>query len=70
MALAFGLARGLVVLSKTKSELRMKENLASPSVSLDPVDMAQLEALDRSLWCVLGNFVLKAGGSLWDTEEV
>lgn len=70
--LAFGIARGLIVLTRTKSEPRMREILAAQSVVLDSIDMIQLRGLDRNLRYVSGKFMLRAEDStdeLWDIEK-
>ena len=67
--LAFGMARGQVVLLKTGSKERLSENLAATSLVLDSTDMADLGSLDRNLRYVKGDFMLKAEEStdiLWD----
>ena len=67
--LAFGMARGQVVLLKTGSKERLFENLAATSLALDSTDMVDLGSLDRNLCYVKGDFMLRAGEStdiLWD----
>ena len=70
--LAFGIASGLIVLTKTKSEARMKEILAAQTLALDSTDMTKLRGLERNLRYVSGQFLLRAEEStddLWDTDK-
>ena len=70
--LAFGIARGLIVLTKTKNESRMKEILAAQTLALDSTDMTKLRGLERNLRYVSGQFMLRAEEStddLWDTDK-
>ena len=72
--LAYGMARGQVVLLKTRSKQRMMENLAAQSLVLDSTDMRELEALDRNLRYATGWFMLRAEEStdilsVWDPED-
>ena len=70
--LAYGTARGQVLLLKTRSEERMMENLAAQSLVLDYTDMRELETLDRNLRYATGWFMLRAEEStdiLWDLED-
>lgn len=66
------MARGFIIISKTKSESRMKENLGARSLVLDSADMTQLRGLDRNLRYLSGDFMLRAEENtddLWDVEE-
>ena len=70
--LAYGMARGQVLLLKTRSKQRMMENLAAQSLVLDSTDTRELEALDRNLRYATGWFMLRAEEStdiLWDPED-
>lgn len=70
--LAFGLARGLVVLPKTKTRSRVSENLGALSLVLDTADIAEIRQLDRNLRYVTGKLFLKENDSvdiLWDPED-
>ena len=62
--LAFGIAHGLVVLSKTKIRSRMSENLRAVDVALDSADIAEMKRLDRNLRYVSGKPFVKKNESL------
>ena len=62
--LAFGIAHGLVVLSKTKTRSRMSENFRAVDVALDSADIAEIKKLDRNLRYVSGKPFVKNGESL------
>ena len=61
-----------MVIPKTTSEERVKENLKSTELALDEADLGKLRALDKNHRFVTGDFLFTPGeteAQFWDTEE-
>ncbi|XP_019856480.1 PREDICTED: alcohol dehydrogenase [NADP(+)]-like isoform X9 [Amphimedon queenslandica] len=69
ICISFLLHSGLMVIPKSTSEKRIKENLGACSITLSPEEIQALEGIDKNLRLFLGLFFLPKGTTVeqaWD----